>query len=198
MKNSKITLAILSGLLALAVQGYGQNVFEVKIKGTCLTTNDAGNIVSLKLDNKSLIQDAVTATGATNSSNLTVVYVQNASTDPGTPGDFIEVVNTSTGAPIYTNLQFMYNGSFPPALVSADQSVFVAGAQVIPQPLAGSGDALGGATIEARTSPKKTLIKGTFNYTSLRSPGASFNDTVKACSGSFSVNKAFVAKVTPN
>src|SRR4051794_15978905 len=100
MNNSKITMAILSGLLALAVQSYGQNVFQVTIKGTCLTTNANGDIVSQKMDNKSLIGDAVTAPGATNSSGLTLVYVQNASTDPGSPGDYIEVVSSSNSVPV--------------------------------------------------------------------------------------------------
>jgi hypothetical protein len=194
MKNSKITMVILSGLLALAVQGFGQNVFQVTFKGTCLTTNDSGAIVSTKLDNKALIQDALTGTGATNSSNLTVVYVQNASTDPSVPGDYIEVVNSSNGVPVYTNLQFMYGGSFPPALLSGDQTELAIGAQVVPQPLAGSGDALGGATIHERALSKKTLITGSFNYTTLRSPASSVNDIVEFCSGTFNVGKPFVAK----
>src|SRR5690348_16003359 len=109
MKNSKIMMAILSGLLAIAAQSFGQNVFQVTFKGTSTTTNENGDLVSTKLDNKALIQDAVTATGATNSSNLAVVYVQSASSDPSTPGDFIEVVNTTDGTPVYTNLLFLYN-----------------------------------------------------------------------------------------
>jgi hypothetical protein len=194
MNNSKITMVILPVLLALAVQGYAQNVFEVKVKGTCLTTNDSGDIVSQKMDNKSMVQDAVTALGATNSSNLTLVYVQNASSDLSMPGDFIEVVNSSNGVPVYTNLLFLYGGSFPPALVSADQSKFAAGAGVVPLPLAGAGDALGGATIQARTLPKKTVLSGSFNYTTLRSPSSTSNDIVKFCSGTFSVGKPFTPK----
>lgn len=195
MNNSKITMVILSGLLALAVQGYAQpSVFQVKVKGTCLTTNDSGGIVSQKLDNKALIQDAVTKTGATNSSDLTLVYVENASSDLNNPGDYIEVVSTSTGATVYTNLLFLYGGPFPPALLSADQTEFVAGAQVIPLPLAGAGDSLGGATIHARFLAKKTVISGSFNFTVLRSPTSASNDVVKACSGTFSVGKPFVPK----
>ena len=194
MKNSKIMMAILSGLLAVASQGFGQSVFQVTFKGTCVTTNENGEIVSTKLDNKALIQDAATATGATNSSNLGVVYVQNASTDPATPGDFIEVVNTTDGTPVYTNLLFLYNSPFPPLLVSGDQTRFAAGAQVIPLPLAGSGDTLGGATINGRVLPKKTVINGSFNYTSLRSPLSTSNDVVRICSGSFNVGKPFVPK----
>jgi hypothetical protein len=192
MKNSKLMMVILSGLLTAAVQGFGQTAYQVTVKGTCLTTNGDGTIVSQKLDNKSLIQDAVTATGSTN--KLALVYVQGASTDPSTSGDFIEVVDASTGIPVYTNLLFLYGGSLPPALLSPDQSEYVAGAQVIPLPLAGSGDSLGGATIHGRVLPKKTLISGTFNFTSLRSPTATSNDIIKACSGSFNVNKAFVPK----
>jgi hypothetical protein len=194
MKNSKIMMAILSGLLAIAAQGFGQSVFQVTFKGTCTTTNENGDLVSTKLDNKALIQDAVIATGATNSSNLGVVYVQNASTDPSTPGDFIEVVNTTDGTAVYTNLLFLYNSPFPPALVSADQTRFAIGAQVVPLPLGGSGDALGGATINGRILPKKTVISGSFNYTSLRSPLATSNDIVKVCSGTFNVGKPFVPK----
>ncbi len=195
MKNSKITIGTLCVLLALAVQGFGQTQFQVTFKGTCLATNGSGAIVSTKLDNKALIQDAVTATGATNSSGLTVVYVQNASTDPSVPGDYIEVVNSSNGVPVFTNLQFMYGGSsFPPALISADQTEVAIGAGVIPQPLAGSGDALGGATIHERILTKKTLITGSFNYTTLRSPAATFNDIEEFCSGTFNVGKPFVPK----
>jgi len=194
MKNSKITMAILSTLLSFAVQGYGQTLFQITVKGTCLTTNANGGIVSQKLDNKSLIDDAVMALGATNSSGLTLVYAQNASTDPGIPGDFIEVVNKSSGTPVYTNLLFLYGASFPPALISTDQSQFAAGAQVVPLPLAGSGDSLGGATIRARALPKKTLISGSFNYTSLRSPSSTSNDIVEFCSGTFTANKAFTPK----
>jgi hypothetical protein len=193
MKNSKLMMVILSGLLAIAAQGFGQNVFQVTIKGTCVTTNDSGAVVSQKISNKTFIEDAVTATGATNSSHLTLVYVQNASTDPGTPGDFIEVVDNS-GTAVYTNLLFLYGGSFPPLLVSADGTQFATGAGVVPLPLAGSGDSLGWATINGRITSKKTLIDGTFNYTSLRSPGSTSNDVVKACNGTFSVNKAFTPK----
>lgn len=195
MKNSKILMAILSGLLALATQGFGQNVFHVTFTGSCVTTNDNGNIVSTKLNNKALIEDAVTATGATNSSKLAVVYVQNASADPATPGDFIEVVNTTDGTSVYTNLLFLYNSPFPALLVNGDGTRFAAGAQVVPLPLAGSGDTLGGASINGRINPKsKTIIHGTFNYTSLRSPLANFNDEVKICNGSFETGKAFVPK----
>jgi hypothetical protein len=195
MKNSKITMGILSALFVLAVHGYGQNVFQVTFKGTCLTTNDSGAIVSTKLDNKALIQQAVTATGATNSSGLTLVYVQNASTDPSVPGDYIEVVNSSNGIPVYTNLQFMYGGSsFPLPLISADQTQMAIGAQIIPQPLAGSGDSLGGATINERALTKKTVITGSFNYTQLRSPASTVNDIEEFCSGTFNVGKPFAPK----
>jgi hypothetical protein len=194
MKNSKVTMAIFSGLMALAVQGYGQNVFQVTIKGTCLTTNDAGAIVSTKLSNQTFINDAVTGTGATNSSGLTLVYVQNASSDPNTPGDFIEVVSATNGTPVYTNLQFMYNGAFLPALISPDQTQFAAGAAVIPLPLAGAGDSLGGATINGRALARKTVISGSFDYTSLRSPLSTSNDIVRICSGTFNAGKLFVPK----
>ncbi len=191
MKNS-IMMAILSGVIAFAVQGYGQSVFQIKFKATSQTTNDAGNIVSEKLSNDSLIHDAVVATGATNSSGLQLVYVQSASTDPSVPGDFIEVVDTA-GTPVYTNLLLLYGSPFPPALTNADGSQVVIGAQVIPLPLGGSGDSLGGATITERITPKKTMLNGTFNYVVLRSPGSVVNDTVDVINGNFSVSKPFVA-----
>jgi hypothetical protein len=196
MKNSKIMMAILSGMIAFAIQGWGQTVYQVTIKGTSQTTNDSGAIVTTKISNKSFIQDALTATGSTNSSSssLAVVYVQGASTDPSVPGDFIEVVNTTNGAPIYTNLLLLYNSPFPAALTNADGSQVVIGAQVVPLPLAGSGDSLGGATINERILPKKVVIRGTYNYTSLRSPTAVANDEVLVCSGTFSVSKIFTIK----
>ncbi|HXT10032.1 MAG TPA: hypothetical protein VN873_00565 [Candidatus Angelobacter sp.] len=192
MKHSKIMLAILSGLCALAVQGFGQTTYQINIKGTCLSTNDNGDIVSTKLNNKTYIQDAITATGNTNK-NLSLVYVQNGSSDPAVSGDFLEVVDSS-GTPIYTNLLFMYSITFPPALTNAAGNQIVIGAQVIPLPLAGSGQSLGGATINERILTKKTIISGSFNYTSLRSPTNSFNDIVNICSGSFNINKPFAPR----
>src|ERR1700722_675782 len=107
MKTQKILMPILSGLLAFAIQGRGQNVFEMTFKGTATTTNDAGNIVSTKLSNKTLIQDAATERGITNAASLDAVYVQGAGTDTNAMGDFVEVVTKTNGAPVYTNLQFM-------------------------------------------------------------------------------------------
>jgi len=191
MKNSKIMMAILTGLLALASQSFAQTAYNVTFTGTCVTTNGNGDIVSTKLNNKDFIQDAVTATGNTN--KLEVVYVQNASSDPSTPGDFVEVWDKA-GTPVYTNLLFLYNSPFPAQLINGDGSRFAMGAQIVPLPLAGSGDTLGGASIEGRVLPKKTVIRGTFNYTSLRSPTATANDEVKICNGSFNIGKPFVPK----
>jgi len=195
MKNSKIMLGILSGLCACAVQGFGQTAFQVNIKGTLVNTNANGDIVSTKLSNKTYINDAVTATGNTNK-NLTVVYVQNPSSDPAVSGDFLEVVD-STGTPIYTNLLFMYSGSFPPALTNAAGDEIVIPAQIVPLPLAGSGQSLGGATVTERIMTKKTLINGSFNYVSLRSPTNTLNDIVNIYSGSFNVSKPFAAPSSP-
>jgi hypothetical protein len=189
MKNSIIVAAIISGIFALAIGADGQAVYQMTFKGTAQTTNDSGALVSQKVSNKTLIQDAVTATGNTNK-NLTLVYVQSASTDPSTPGDFVEVVDNA-GTPVYTNLQFMYNGSFPPALTNATGDQVLIGAQVIPLPLA-VGDSLGGATINEKTLKNgKTMINGSFNYTSLRSPGSSVNDQVNVVNGTFTANKLF-------
>ncbi|HWD91635.1 MAG TPA: hypothetical protein VG938_04715 [Verrucomicrobiae bacterium] len=195
MKNSKILIAVLSGVVAFAFQGWGQTIYQVTVKGTSLTTNDSGAIVTTKVSNNTFIQDAVKATGTTNSAkSLALVYVQGASTDPGVQGDFIEVVNTTNGSPVYTNLQFMYNSPFPAALTNADGSQVVIGAEVIPLPLAGSGDSLGGAAINERILSKKVVIRGTYNYTALRSPTATANDEVLVCSGTFNVGKIFTIK----
>lgn len=188
-------MAVLSGMVALATQSWGQTIYDVTFKGTSQTTNDSGAIVTTKISNKNFIQDAISATGTTNSSkSFALVYVQNASTDPSAQGDFIEVVNTTDGTAIYTNLQFMYNSPFPAALVNGDGSEVVIGAQVIPLPLAGSGDSLGGATINERILPKKVLIRGSYNYTALRAPGAVANDEVQVCNGTFTASKIFTLK----
>jgi hypothetical protein len=192
MKNSKIMMAILTGMFALALQSQAQNMFQVKFKGTCQTTNANGDIVSQKLSNTTFINDAVTATGATNSSSFSVVYVTSPSTDPSVPGDFVEVVDAG-GTPVYTNLLFVYSSPFPPALTNASFTEIVAGAQVVPLPLGGTGDTLGGATITQKFA-KKTMIQGSFNFVALRSPTSTSNDIVKVYSGSFSANKPFVAK----
>lgn len=190
-----------SGLFTFGIQGFAQTMYQVTFKGSIQTTNDNGDIVSQRLNNQSYIQDALIALDLTNRtstagsktnktapSSFNLVYVQNASTDPSVTGDFVEVVSGASNAPVYTNVLFLYGGGFPPALTNSSGTAYVAGAQVLPLPLAGSGQTLGGATINERTMKSKTLISGSFNYTSLMSPGTA-NDTVRIYSGSFNVGK---------
>ncbi len=191
MKNSIIISVILAGAFALATPAHAQTVLALTLKGTCQTTNDSGAIVSTQINNKTLIQDAITATGITNAASLAVVYVPSASTDPSVQGDFVEVINNTNGTPIYTNLQFMYGGLFPQALTNADGSQILIGAQVIPLPLA-IGDSLGGATINEKITTKNTAIRGSFNYTALKDPAGS--STLKVCNGTFTSGKPFKLK----
>src|SRR5579862_3854511 len=191
MKIQKIAVVIFSGLLALAIQGQAQTVFQVTFKGTIQTTNSNGDIVSQKLNNQTYVNDAMTGLGITNSAassnkgpSLTLVYVQNASTDPSSSGDYIEVLEGTNNTPVYTNLLFLYGGSFPPALTNSSGTAYVAGAQVVPFPLAGSGTALGGATINEKTMKNgKVMINGSFNYASLRSAGSEVNDQIRVING---------------
>jgi hypothetical protein len=191
MKNSIIMSVILAGAFAMATPGHAQTVLTLTLKGTSQTTNDAGAIVSTQINNKTLIQDAITATGVSNAASLAVVYVPSASTDPSVQGDFVEVINNTNGTPVYTNLQFMYGGLFPQALTNADGSQIVIGAQVIPLPLA-IGDSLGGATINEKITPKNTAIRGSFNYTALKTPAGS--NTITICNGTFTSGKPFKLK----
>lgn len=207
MKNAKILAVFFSGLFAFGIQGFAQQtVYQVTFKGTIQSTNANGDIVSQKLNNQSYIQDALTAVSETTGTSaeaitqgsktnktappsLTLVYVQNASTDPSVTGDFVEVVSGTNNAPVYTNLLFLYGGIFTPALTNGSGTAYVAGAQVLPLPLAGSGQTLGGATINERTMAKKTLINGSFNYTSLMSPGSTNSNQIRIYSGSFNVGR---------
>ena len=126
------------------------------------------------------------ATGISNAAPLTVAYVQNASTDPSAPADFIEVINRTNGATVYTNLQFMYGSGFGTVLTNADGSRVVASAEVFPLPLA-SGNPLGTATINVHNTAKRTTIMGSFNYTVQLTPTNS--PTANVISGSFNVGK---------
>lgn len=187
MKNPKSCIIILSTLLAIATSGRAQSVFQVSFRGTSETTNaSSGAIVSRPINNKSLVRDAMEATGISNAAPLLVVYVLGGSTDPSVPADFIEVINKTNGAPVYTNLQFSYGGSFGPVLTNADGSQFVASAEIFPLPLA-SGNPLGTASIKVRNSSKKTIIMGSFNYTVLKT--ATNTPTVNIISGTFNVSR---------
>jgi len=190
MKNSKVPISIACGLLALTIQTRAQTsqtTYQVTFKGTIVTTNANGDIVSTKLSNRSFIQDAQAAIpGATNANSLSLVYVQNASSDPSAPGDFVEVIGGTNDTPIYTNLQFMYGGNFPQPLTNSSGTQIAIGAGIIPQPAVIS-DSLGWATINERTMTKRNVIMGSFNFTSLMSPGT--NSSMRLYSGTFNVGK---------
>lgn len=178
------------GLFALTIQSRAQitpTFYQVTFKGNIITTNANGDIVTQKLSNKSFIQDAQAAIpGATNANSLSLVYVQNASSDPSVPADFVEVLGGTNNTPVYTNLQFMYGGNFPQPLTNSSGTQIAIGAGIIPQPAVIS-DSLGWATINERIMTKKNVIMGSFNYTSLLSPGT--NSTMRLYSGTFNVGK---------
>jgi hypothetical protein len=209
MKNKQLLVGIFSGLLALAIQGQAQTVFQVNFKGTLQTTNSNGDIVSQKLNDQTYLNDAATALGLNISTNgsgtngvtttsnsknpaasLSLVYVQNASSDPSASGDYIEVLEGTNNTPVYTNLLILYGGEFIPALTNSSGTAYVAGALVIPLPLAGSGQSMGGATINEKTTKNgKVSIGGSFNYTALRSASSTSNDVVREYNGTFTVGK---------
>ena len=197
MKSKQLLVAVFSGLLAVVIQGQAQTVFQVTFRGTLQTTNGNGDIVSQRLSNQTYVNDAMTALRITNSTassnkgpSLTLVYVQNASTDPSASGDYIEVLEGTNNTPVYTNLLLLYGGSFPPALTNSSGTAYVAEAQVVPLPLAGSGTSLGGATINEKSMKNgKVMINGDFDYESLRSAGSDFNDTIRVYNGTFNVGK---------
>ena len=208
MKDKQLLVGIFSGLLALAIQAQAQTVFQVNFKGTLQTTNSNGDIVSQKLSNQTYLNDAATALGLNISTNgtgtngvtkgnsknpaasLSLVYVQNASSDPSASGDYIEVLEGTNNTTVYTNLLLLYGGDFIPALTNSSGTAYVAGALVIPIPLAGSGQSMGGATINEKTMKNgKVSIGGSFNYTALRSANSTSNDVVREYNGTFTLGK---------
>lgn len=186
MKNSKTCLLLLSAPLVLTLQAHAQSVFQVNFRGTSETTNASGAIISQPVNDRTLVENAIEATGISNSVPLLAVYVMGGSTDLSVPADFIEVINKTNGTPVYTNLQFSYGGSFGPVLTNADGSQFVASAQVYPLPLA-TGTPLGTATINVRNTTKKTIIMGSFNYAVMKSP--TNTATVNIVTGTFNVSR---------
>jgi len=91
MKNSKFTMVSSRGCSLWQFRGMGKTYCTTDNQGHESTTNDAGAIVSTKLSSKHSLTTPSRQPGATKASKLTLVYVQNASSDTNTVGDFIEV-----------------------------------------------------------------------------------------------------------
>jgi hypothetical protein len=107
--KTRMMLASLSVLCSLV--GFGaeaQSQFQFTFHGTCWTTNAAGQFISRKINNKTLLQDFAPANILTNSRSLALVYHVNADER----GDTIEVVNTADGTIVFPLLSLFFGTAF--------------------------------------------------------------------------------------
>jgi hypothetical protein len=97
------TRALRAGvLIACLVSGFStlaQTEFQISLKGTAYQTNSNGKIVSSRVNNQTLIDQAAAANGVSNKSLLLVYHIQGS-----TFGDTIDVVNASNGSVVSTPL----------------------------------------------------------------------------------------------
>ena len=175
------------GLLLFSVQARGQTLFHVMVKGTSVTTNDAGDLVKQPINNQTLIKEAADNLGETNLNRLRLVYVLDGHED----GDIIGVINTNATV-VFTNLALLLLGPENQAFTNADQTAFVRCADVFTaRSLLISSDDVGNAVINGRTflnhggAVRKVSITGTLQY---NNPPVGTN-TQSICTSSFTVGR---------
>lgn len=190
--KAKLFVGTMLGLLVFSIQVRAQNIYQVQFRGTAQTTNDAGDIVARPINNNTLIQDAATKTGATNTQSLQLVYHINGTENSGTFGDTIEVLNTSTHTTIYTNFSFFSGSTFGQQLVNTDETQAVRLCDVFtPQATSLSGEDEGTALINQRAimkngQLKKLITSGTVLF--FIAPEGTNGESI--CNATFNISKA--------
>ncbi len=114
---NKQFLTILYGVaLVSAVNASAQSKLQIVLTGTCSTMDAQGHIISVPINNQTLLQKAAAAGGLKDTSGLGLAYHINGNS----LGDTIEVINTNTGATLSTPFGLYFGESFGrEALLSA-------------------------------------------------------------------------------
>ncbi len=105
----KVLPLTLCTLVVLAnVRAYAQNQLQITINGSCSTLDFSGRIVSVPLNNQTLLKDYARDQGVTNLNHLGLAYHVGGND----LGDTIEVINTTNGAPVFTLFGLYFGESF--------------------------------------------------------------------------------------
>jgi len=184
--KTRTVLASFSLLFVLAQAG-AQSQFQFTFHGTCWTTNAAGQFISRKISNKTLIQDFVQANALTNAKSLALVYHVNADDR----GDTIELVNTSDGTIVSPFLSLFFGTAFDRVALASGNGLqekridYVYGHQI--NHSIGSTLSDIRSTIDRKGNTNRSLISGQMDYIML--PDAN-HATLQICNGNFTTGKA--------
>ncbi len=107
MKKQLLTILFVT-LLVGASHVMAQSQLQIVISGTCSTLDAGGHIVSQPINNQTLLQQAATAGGLSDTSTLGLAYHLNGNA----LGDTIDVINRTTGATLTTLYGLYFGESF--------------------------------------------------------------------------------------
>jgi len=178
MNLTKMAFTTAIGLLSLTIQAQAQNLYHINFKGTCQTTNEAGQIVSTQINNKTLIQEAAAFAGETNVTSLTLVYHFDAVDN----GDLITTINTN-GVAIYTNLALL----IPEQITNGDETQFARCVHIFTrESLAAGPEHVGHGQVNGRLLRNgKSIVQGSLLYCELPSP----SHGMRVCNATFHLAK---------
>lgn len=97
-------LVLLLASLTVAGSAFGQSKFHITFSGTAYQKGPDGNMVPVRMTEKTLLEEAARDGGVTDLSTLALVYHVNGSSF----GDTIDVVNATTGVPYRTFYGFFF------------------------------------------------------------------------------------------
>src|SRR5262249_36438628 len=107
MKKPILTM-LAGGLLACGANAGAQGLLQLYLSGTCSTMDTQGHIVARTINNQTLLQDYATAAGLKDPSGLGLAYHLNGNA----LGDTIDVINSNTGATLFTIFGLYFGESF--------------------------------------------------------------------------------------
>ena len=104
----KLVLTVLSLMLCFCLNTRAQSLLQMTLSGTCYTTDAQGHIVPQAINNQTLLQQAATAGGLTDTSGLGLAYHLNGNS----LGDTIDVINRTNGVVLKTLFGLYFGESF--------------------------------------------------------------------------------------
>ncbi len=106
MFSKSISTGLIALLLLLAVETRAQDRLQFTFRGMAWSTNAAGKVISIPVNNQSWIQEFALTHGITDTNSLVLAYHLHGDV----VGDTIDVVNASTGDFVY-KLYGLYKGT---------------------------------------------------------------------------------------
>src|SRR6266487_1155072 len=111
MKTFKLLATFLLLLVASELTTLAQYELAISVRGLNCSTNVSGHVLTKPITEQSLLADGAANQGIADISSVALVYHEQGPDHDSTSADTIDMVNATTGAPVFTLFGFLFGDS---------------------------------------------------------------------------------------